>query len=85
MNSLHLTASDIAKIRMKELEELGIKKSYSSIYKKTLREFQKGIIPSKISTVTEDGRVYRYTTLKMLEYKDRGEVERLRFGNISKR
>ena len=81
---IQYTPRDIAKIRLKELEEKGINKSYTSVYKKVLREFQDGTIPSRQGTLAENGRVYRYTTDKLLQAKDTKDLQSLQVFKGSK-
>lgn len=74
---IHYTVADIAKIRLKDFENKGIYKTYQSVYKRVLRDFQSGKIPSKVGTVKEDGKVYRYTTEKLLQAKDAKDLQSL--------
>lgn len=71
------TPADIAKIRLKDYESKGIKKNYRSVYQKVLKEFQNGIIPSRKGTITENGKVYRYTTDKLLQAKETKDLQSL--------
>lgn len=81
---IQYTPADIAKFRLQDYESKGIKKNYRSVYQRVLKEFQDGTIPSRQGTIAENGRVYRYTTDKLLQAKDTKDLQSLQVFKGSK-